>query len=104
MFDVGILELFIVAIIALLVLGPERLPKAAQQAGRWLGQAKRTMGHWSSEINRQIDNEELAKKLGSDNALGSVNKELFDLNESISQSLGGKTSPENDLPPARKAG
>ena len=41
MFDIGFLELLICGVIALLVLGPERLPTAARAAGRWIGGARR---------------------------------------------------------------
>jgi sec-independent protein translocase protein TatB len=89
MFDVGILELFIVGVIALLVLGPERLPKAAQQAGRWFAYAKRSMSHWTDEINRQIENDELAKELKNSTALKGLGKELEPINKAFSESLSG---------------
>ena len=99
MFDVGILELFIVGVIALLVLGPQRLPKAAQQAGRWIGYAKRTASQWSDEINRQIENEEITKELKKNSALEELNKELVPINQAFSQSLSGYAlGGENKMP------
>jgi len=87
MFDVGFLELFVIAVIALLVLGPERLPGAARQAGRWLGKAKQMVHYWSSEINRQIENEALAKELKDKASLGQLEQDMQSFNTALSQSL-----------------
>ncbi|MBK8970071.1 MAG: twin-arginine translocase subunit TatB [Hahellaceae bacterium] len=63
MFDIGFLELMLTAVVALLVLGPERLPHAARTAGRWIGQAKRMMNHFSEELDREVQAKDLADKL-----------------------------------------
>ncbi len=63
MFDIGFLELLICGVIALLVLGPERLPTAARAAGRWVGAARRMVGQFSSELDRQLKAEELREEL-----------------------------------------
>src|SRR5690606_23062071 len=63
MFDIGFSELVLVAVIALLVLGPERLPAAARSAGRWIGTARRLMNQVNQEIEKQIKLEELREKL-----------------------------------------
>ncbi|SHE63503.1 sec-independent protein translocase protein TatB [Modicisalibacter ilicicola DSM 19980] len=63
MFDIGFLELLIIGVVALLVLGPERLPKAARTAGLWIGKIKRTVSGMQREINAQLEAEELRQKL-----------------------------------------
>ena len=63
MFDIGFLELLICGVIALLVLGPERLPGAARTAGRWIGRSRRLVSQFTSELDRQIKAEELKEKL-----------------------------------------
>lgn len=62
-FDTGIFEWLIIFVIALLVLGPERLPKAAQTVGRWFGKAKSTMTQFNHQINRELEIEELRKRV-----------------------------------------
>lgn len=63
MFDIGFIELVICGVIALLVLGPERLPAAARAAGRFVGGARRMVTQFTSELDRQLKAEELRKEL-----------------------------------------
>lgn len=63
MFDVGFIELLLCAVIALLVLGPERLPVAARAAGRWIGKARRMTRTFTAELDRQLKAEELREKI-----------------------------------------
>src|SRR5699024_9327929 len=55
MFDVGFWELALVAVIALIVLGPERLPIVARTAGRWIGRARVYARGLTSELEREFD-------------------------------------------------
>jgi len=64
MFDFGFSEMIIVAIVGLIVLGPERLPKVAKQAGQWLGKLQRYVADVKSDINRQMELDELRKLQG----------------------------------------
>jgi sec-independent protein translocase protein TatB len=54
MFDIGALELILIGIVALLVVGPERLPKLARSAGLWAGRARRAFMSVKDEIDREI--------------------------------------------------
>lgn len=61
MFDIGFFELLVVGVIALLVLGPQRLPLAARTCGLWLGRLRRTVGSIQSEIREELRMEELKR-------------------------------------------
>ena len=68
MFDVGFSEVVIIAIIALVILGPERLPKVARTLGFWVGKARRMVADVKSDIDREMRESELAelRKLGDE--------------------------------------
>ncbi|QRM20572.1 twin-arginine translocase subunit TatB [Dechloromonas sp. TW-R-39-2] len=61
MFDIGFSELIVIAIVALVVIGPERLPKVARTLGHLLGRAQRYVNDVKSDINREIQLDELKK-------------------------------------------
>jgi len=63
MFEIGFTEMLLVGVVALLVLGPERLPKAASTAGRWIGQFKRGLNGIKQQMERELDAEQLRKDL-----------------------------------------
>ena len=63
MFDVGFWELALVALVALLVVGPERLPRLARTTGMWVGRARRFLGTVKAEIDRELKAEELKEML-----------------------------------------
>lgn len=63
MFDIGFSELFLIAIVALVVLGPERLPKAARFAGLWVRRARAQWYSVKSELESELASEELKRTL-----------------------------------------
>lgn len=63
MFDVGFSELILMAIVALVVLGPEKLPHAARVAGAWIGRIKRMVGNMQAEIEREVSAQEMRERL-----------------------------------------
>ncbi|MFZ1537001.1 MAG: Sec-independent protein translocase protein TatB [Chromatiaceae bacterium] len=63
MFDIGFMELVVVAVVALLVVGPERLPRLARTAGLWVGRARRTLATVKAEIDSELKAEELKEIL-----------------------------------------
>ena len=63
MFDIGFWELMILGLVALLVVGPERLPKLAHTAGKWLGKGRSVLSSVKAEIDKEIKAEELKQVL-----------------------------------------
>ncbi len=61
MFDVGLSELMVIAVVALIVIGPERLPKVARTTGLLLGRLQRYVSDVKADINREIQLDELKK-------------------------------------------
>lgn len=63
MFDIGFSELLLIAVVALVVLGPERLPKAARFAGLWVRRARAQWYAVKSELEHELAAEELQRSL-----------------------------------------
>jgi Tat protein translocase TatB subunit len=61
MLDIGFSEILLTSAIALIVLGPERLPKVARQVGNWVGRARAMARQLSEQLEREVTAEELLK-------------------------------------------
>jgi sec-independent protein translocase protein TatB len=69
MFDIGFSELLLTGFVALLVLGPEKLPGAARTAGIMIGRLKRSFNSIKSEVEREIGADEIRRQLRNDELL-----------------------------------
>jgi sec-independent protein translocase protein TatB len=69
MFGVSFSELLLVGLVALLVLGPERLPGAARTAGLWIGRLKRSFNSIKTEIERELGADEIRRQLHNEHIL-----------------------------------
>lgn len=63
MFDIGFWEILLISVLALVVLGPERLPKAAKTVGYWVGKARRYIEGVKHEVEQEFDTSELKRIL-----------------------------------------
>jgi sec-independent protein translocase protein TatB len=61
MFDIGASEIFVIGVVALIVIGPERLPRVAKTLGHLFGRLQRYVSEVKSDINREIELDELRK-------------------------------------------
>ncbi|MFT7685435.1 MAG: sec-independent protein translocase protein TatB [Candidatus Azotimanducaceae bacterium] len=66
MFDVGFPELLLVSVVALLVIGPERLPETVRTIMIWLGKIKRSFANIKTEIEQEIGVDEIRQKIHND--------------------------------------
>jgi sec-independent protein translocase protein TatB len=82
MFDIGFWELFLILILALLVVGPERLPKAARTAGYWFGKARRYVEGVKEEVASEFDVNELKRMVHNQEV--QINELQSQLNENVS--------------------
>ena len=88
MFDVSFTELMIIGVIALIVIGPERLPKVARTVGHLLGRAQRYVNDVKSDIQREIELDELRKfKSEMDEAASSMTSSLRETENSLRTGL-----------------
>ncbi len=88
MFDIGFSELIVIAIVALVVIGPERLPKVARTAGHLLGRLQRYVSDVKSDISREMQLDEL-KKIQADlqDSARSFERSLSSEIQSVEQTL-----------------
>ena len=63
MFDIGFLELVVILVLSLLVLGPERLPKAAKTVGYWFGKARRYVEGMKAQVESEFDTTDVKRLL-----------------------------------------
>src|SRR6187399_988587 len=88
MFDIGFSEMMVIAVIALIVLGPEKLPRVARTAGHLLGRMQRYVNDVKADINREIELDELRK----------LQKEMQSTANSLEQTVkGGMSSVESEF-------
>ena len=112
MFDIGFSELLVIAVVALIVIGPQRLPKVARTLGHLFGRMQRYVNDVKSDIAREIELDELKKIQSSmeDTARtmrDSVNREVSEtesefkkLAESAQPKIDPYDNPFADPPPA----
>lgn len=94
MFDIGFTELLIAFIIALVVLGPEKLPGVARTVGRWSGQARGYLRNLTAELDREAKLADLRKQLDE------ANKMVRSETQTLKQSVKDATAEAKPKPPA----
>ena len=110
MLDLSMGEIGVIAAIALVVLGPDKLPQVAKTAGSLMGKAQRFVSQVKNDIDKEVELSELkkiqedAKKMASDlqsslkNTTDSIEKQVSDVRDSVT-SAGRKSSPRWTMPP-----
>ena len=94
MFDIGFAELIIIALVGLVVIGPERLPEAARNAAKFLGRAKRTYSNLRRDFEREIGADEIRRELYNEALLDELKQTREQLNETINWDDTGSKSGE----------
>jgi sec-independent protein translocase protein TatB len=87
MFDIGGWEILIIAVVGLIVIGPERLPDVARTVGRWVGRIRRFIVNVKTDIDKEIQQEELKKAIERDAGLDEIkqimNTDRFSIEDEI---------------------
>jgi sec-independent protein translocase protein TatB len=74
MFDIGPSEILLICVIALIVVGPERLPGAVKTAGMWIGRFRRSFYKIKSEIERELNADEIKRQLYNESVLAELDE------------------------------
>ena len=109
MFDIGFSELLIIAVITLLVMGPERLPETVRTISLWIGRMKQMLSSarqelenevGMDEIRRQLKNEKIMREL--DEAKGDIETTITDTKAALDKEISdAKVTLDNELSDAR---
>ena len=86
MFDIGFSELLLFGVIALMVLGPEKLPQAARTAGQWHAKLRRTVSTLQSEIEAELDLAETRQQM--QNELAKIRQTESDMKRELAEMRG----------------
>lgn len=107
MFDIGFPELILIAIVGLLVIGPERLPEALRTLGLWIGRMRRSFTNVKAEIEKEIGMDEIRRQLHNEAVMEEMKRIERDVRDSVRHAGGGNGSyadAENRIgPPAAEA-
>jgi sec-independent protein translocase protein TatB len=91
MFDIGFLEILVIAVISLIVMGPERLPQALRTFALWFGRIKQQFRSVRAELEDEIGIDDIRRQLHNENIL----KDLEDAKNNIADTMNSN-SPEAD--------
>src|SRR5688500_7558139 len=110
MFDIGFSELLVIGVVALIVIGPEKLPRMARTVGHLAGRLQRYVADVKADINREIELDELRKMRDSmqqaassfeSNVQSELSKTETELNKSV-EAVVGDVKPVEEKPPEKK--
>jgi sec-independent protein translocase protein TatB len=117
MFDIGFSEMLVIGVVALVVIGPERLPKVARTLGHLFGRLQRYVTQVKTDINREMELAELGKvksefesaarsfQADMESRASQAERDIREVQESIDRELAAKSgeaaaSPAPEAPPA----
>lgn len=102
MFDIGFTEILVIAVIALFVIGPERLPETVREISLWIGRIKRSLRETRLEIEQQIGADEIRRTLHNENVLQNLQHIKKDVEDTLNQNVNFDQDSglvDEELPP-----
>lgn len=97
MFDIGFLEMLVVAVLALLVLGPERLPGAIRTVSLTIGRIKRGFSDVRSQVEREIGADEIRQQLHNERIMAELDKHGLNLGNPAKGSSNVKPAGQQNV-------
>ena len=104
MFDIGFPELVLIAVVGLLVIGPERLPETLRTLGLWLGRMRRSFAKVKNEIEKEIGMDEVRRQLHNESVMEEMKRIEAEVNTTANETRkilnesAIHPNPENSLP------
>lgn len=99
MIDIGLSKLMVVGVVALIVIGPEKLPRVARMAGTLFGRAQRYMNEVKAEVSREIELDELRKvKKDFEDAANKVHTDLNEHMHGVEQEVNSIWTGNDNTP------
>jgi sec-independent protein translocase protein TatB len=90
MFDIGFLELLVIALITLIVMGPERLPEAIRTISLWFGRVKQLLAKTRQEIENEVGMDDIRHQLHNEQVLKELGEHKDQLKESLDNHKTGQ--------------
>lgn len=85
MFDIGFWELTLIGVVALVVIGPDKLPGLARTAGMWIGKARHLIGNVKADIDRELKADELRRALDNNADIDELKSILNDTRKTLNE-------------------
>ncbi|MCG6976922.1 MAG: Sec-independent protein translocase protein TatB [Acidiferrobacterales bacterium] len=95
MFDIGFWELALIGVLALIVLGPKRLPEAARTAGKWVGKLRAFIANVQQDINQEMDRGELEELRRLKDELNQTRLSIEESTQSVYQGINSLAGSED---------
>ncbi len=103
MFDIGFAELLLLAIVALVVIGPERLPETARTLGLWMGRLRRMFSNAKTELERELGVDEVRRQLHNEQVMSELRAFEKDIGGAGSSPELGNSPELNNSPEPEKS-
>ena len=89
MFDIGFSELLIIAVITLIVMGPERLPETVRTISLWLGRMKQMFSSARQELENEVGMDEIRRQLHNEKIMRDLNQTKDDIDTTFTETKAG---------------
>jgi len=104
MFDIGFPELILIAVVGLLVIGPERLPEALRTLGLWLGRMRRSFVSVKNEIEKEIGMDEVRRQLHNEAVMDEMKRIESEMRDTVDDASATDTKPADAASPTNATG